>query len=76
MQYHVGMGIDPIGVISYCREQNIVIQAYSPLGNGSSELIDGPVVTLIADAHNKTGAQVSLKWLIQSGVPLSTRVSL
>jgi len=74
--FHVGMGVDPIGIVSYCKEKGIVTQAYSPLGDGSTKLIDGPVVTPIGDAHNKTGAQVSLKWLIQSGVPLSTKVSV
>lgn len=75
VKYHIGMGVDPIGLVTYCKEKGIVVQAYSPLGDGSSELIDGPLVTPIAKEHNKTGAQVSLKWLVQSGIPLSTKVS-
>ena len=74
VKYHIGMGVDPIGLVTYCKEKGIVVQAYSPLGDGSSELIDGPLVTPIAQEHNKTGAQVSLKWLVQSGIPLSTKV--
>ena len=31
------------------------------------------MVSKIGDAHNKTGAQVSLHWLIRHGVPLSTK---
>lgn len=51
----------------------VVTQAYSPLGDGTSELITGPLVTRIGSAHNRSGAQVSLRWAVQSGVPLSTK---
>lgn len=73
VKFHVGMGLDPIGLVTYLKSKNIVLQAYSPLGDGSSELIDGPLVTGIGKAHNKTGAQVSLKWLAQKPVPLVTK---
>lgn len=59
VMYHVGMGTDAIGLRTYCKEKGIILQAYSPLGDKSKDLIDGPVVTPIGDAHNKTGAQVS-----------------
>ena len=35
--------------------------------------ISGELVTSIGKAHGKTGAQVSLRWLAQRGVPLSTK---
>jgi diketogulonate reductase-like aldo/keto reductase len=73
VNYHVGMGPDPIGLVTYLKSKNIVLQGYSPLGDGSSELIDGPLVSGIGKAHNKTGAQVSLKWLVQKPVPLVTK---
>ena len=28
------------------------------------------MVSKIGEAHNKTGAQVSLKWLVQQGIPV------
>ena len=73
--YHIGMGSDPGGIKSYCKAHgDIVLQAYSPLGDGTSELINGPLVSGIGDAHNKTGAQVSLAWVAKAnGVPLSTK---
>merc|ERR1712139_2527 len=73
VKFHVGMGPDPIGLKSYCDSKGIVTQAYSPLGDGSSELITGPLVTGIGKSHNMTGAQVSLRWLIESGIPVSTK---
>jgi len=73
VEYHVGMGVDPAGLKSYCDSKGIVLQAYSPLGDGTDELITGDLVSGIGAAHNKTGAQVSLRWVLENGVPLSTK---
>lgn len=73
VQYHVGMGTDPEGLLSYCASHGIVSQAYSPLGTGSSELINGPLVTKIGAQHNKTGVQVSLHWIWQHNVTVVTK---
>jgi len=78
IQFHVGMGSDPLGLKSYGDSKGIVTQAYSPLGvdfDGSKELITGDLVTGIGKAHNSTGAQVALRWLIDTGVPLSTKTT-
>ena len=76
--YHVGMGTG--GSIetlrTYCDNLGIVVQAYSPLGGwtgGNRELISGKLVTEIGAAHGKSGAQVSLHWLFQHGLPFSTK---
>lgn len=73
IQYHVGMGTDPEGLKSYLKTHDIAMQAYSPLGDGSKELITGKLVTGIGAHYNKSGAQVALRWVIQSGVSLSTK---
>lgn len=57
-QFHIGMGADPGGLISYCKSKGVVPQAYSPLGDNTKELIDGPLVTEIGSSHNKSGVQV------------------
>jgi len=75
VQFHVGMGKDPAGLKSYCDSKGIVTQAYSPFGDGTSELITGDLVTNIGKAHNMTGAQVALRWLIENGVPLSSKTT-
>ncbi|OMC03134.1 2,5-didehydrogluconate reductase A [Mycobacterium sp. NS-7484] len=46
-------------------QYGITTQAYSPLGVGA--LLDNPAVTAIADAHDKTPAQVLIRWSIQLG---------
>jgi 2,5-diketo-D-gluconate reductase A len=75
VKYHVGMSKDPNGIKSYCDSKGVTLQAYSPLGDGTSELIKGPLVSGIGAAHNKTGAQVSLHWVYKHGVPLSTKAT-
>ena len=72
-RYHIGMGADPGGILSYTKKLGVVLQGYSPLGDGTGELISGPLVSGIGAAHNKTGAQVALHWVVKHGVPVSTK---
>jgi len=50
----------------YCKKQEIQIEAWAPLGQG--RLLDHPVLKEIADAHNKTIAQVILRWDLQNEI--------
>merc|ERR1719265_500110 len=74
-RHHVGMGIDPISVKSASEKYGIHLQAYSPLGNGESDLITGDLVTSIGAKYSKTGAQVSLRWIQENGVSLTTKTT-
>ncbi|MEW1956898.1 aldo/keto reductase [Kineococcus sp. NPDC059986] len=61
-------------LVAACRDRGIVVEAYSPLGQGA-DLAD-PVVVGLADAHGVTPAQVVLAWHLQSGhvvIPKSSR---
>lgn len=73
VQLHVGMGTDPEGLVSFCQKKGIVMEAYSPLGDGSAELVTGELVTAIGQAHGKSGPTVALKWLWQNGITLTTK---
>jgi|EP00945_MAST-04E_sp_MAST-4E-sp1_P001753 2,5-diketo-D-gluconate reductase A len=73
VQYHVGMGPDPGGLKSYCTDLGVHMQAYSPLGNNASALIDGPVLGNIGKSHNKSAVQVALQWIWSNGVPVVTK---
>jgi len=75
IQYHVGMGTDPLGLKFYGDKHGIVTQAYSPLGNGNAELITGELVSNIGKSHGWTGAQTSLRWIIDNGVALATKTT-
>lgn len=61
-------------LVAACRDRGIVVEAYSPLGQGA-DLAD-PVVVGIAELHGVTPAQVVLAWHLQSGhvvIPKSSR---
>jgi diketogulonate reductase-like aldo/keto reductase len=46
----------------YCREQDILLTAYSPLGHGG--VLNDPVLQTIGEKYGKTAAQVAIKWAI------------
>jgi diketogulonate reductase-like aldo/keto reductase len=54
-------------LLEACAANNIVLEAYSPLGTGKH--LNDPAVAQIAEAHGRTPAQVLLRWGIQHGVP-------
>src|SRR6185312_6057176 len=60
-------------LLSYCRENGIVLQAFAALGHSSEpNLLEDPVITAIARRVDKTPAQVLLAWAIQRGTALLT----
>jgi len=71
LQFHIGMTADPEGIMSYLENHTIVPMAYSPMGSGMA--FTDPVATQISEAHGKTPAQVSLKWITDKGYTLTTK---
>jgi methylglyoxal/glyoxal reductase len=53
-------------LVRYCREHGIVAQAWAPIMRGRVLLI--PELVEIAQAHNKSPAQVAIRWILQRGV--------
>lgn len=51
---------------AFCQEQGIQLEAWSPLMQG--QLLDNEVLQSIAEKHNKSVAQVILRWDLQNGV--------
>ncbi|WP_370901115.1 aldo/keto reductase [Chryseobacterium gossypii] len=51
----------------YNRENNIVTEPWSPLGNGNAGLLNNEDLQTIAGKYNKTVAQVILRWHLQEG---------
>jgi len=78
VQYHVGMGAAPNAATddkAFFESKGILYQSFSPLCGPCNppdnlELINGSLVTSIGAAHNKTGSQVALRWLVQQGIPV------
>lgn len=51
----------------YDRENNIITQPWSPLGNGNADLLHNAELKAIAEKYHKTTAQVILRWHLQEG---------
>ena len=64
-------------VVSYCLENGIIPEAYSPLGRGklTMELMSNQLLQTIAHNHNKSVAQIILRWLHQHGVIVIPRTN-
>ncbi|MES2215776.1 MAG: aldo/keto reductase, partial [Patescibacteria group bacterium] len=52
-------------LLNYCKEHNILLEAYSPLVKARK--LENECITSIAQKYNKTHAQVLLRWSIQHG---------
>ena len=60
-------------LLEYCRENDIVLQAFAALGHAMEpKLLEDPVITAIAERVGKTPAQVVLAWAVQRGTALLT----
>lgn len=53
-------------VREYHAQQGIATEAWSPLGSGKG-LLEVPAIVAIAQKHNRTPAQIVLRWHIQLG---------
>lgn len=61
-------------VVEYCRNKDILLEGYSPLGTG--KIFEVPELQEIAKNYNKTVAQVVLRWSLQHGfLPLPKSVT-
>jgi 2,5-diketo-D-gluconate reductase A len=53
------------GVRAYGDARGIATQAWSPIAQGA--VLDDPVITAVADKHDRSPAQVVLRWHIEHG---------
>jgi len=67
MPYSIGHGKDT--VVDDDAKLGVIVQAYSPLRINPSDAD----LTSIAAAHNKTFAQVALRWIVQRNVTINTQ---
>ncbi len=51
----------------FLDKENIIIQAWYPLGHGDKALIGEDVFTELAEKYGKSNAQIILRWHIQAG---------
>lgn len=61
-------------VVTYSQEHDVLLEAYSPLGTG--KIFDVPEMKTLAEKHQKSIAQVALRWSLQHGfLPLPKSVT-
>ena len=53
--------------MDYCRRNDIIVEAYSPLIRAQKGMFDHPTITAIANKHGKGNAQVLIRWTLQKG---------
>jgi 2,5-diketo-D-gluconate reductase A len=57
-----------VGARAYHQAHGIITQAWSPLGGPGASALRNPTIIEIAQAHDRTPAQVALRWCIEIGV--------
>ncbi|MCA9058526.1 MAG: aldo/keto reductase, partial [Planctomycetaceae bacterium] len=72
-------------LLRYCQQEQIAYTAFSPLGaqsyfslgmaEPSEAVLQNPVVTTIAQTHQRTPAQVVLRWGVQRGTAVIPKTS-
>ncbi|HHT34032.1 MAG: aldo/keto reductase [Proteiniphilum sp.] len=56
------------GLQDYCREKDIVVESWSPLGSSKIPLLADPLLLEIGQRHSRSTAQVILRWNLQKGL--------
>jgi 2,5-diketo-D-gluconate reductase A len=64
-QIELHPGLQQLAATEYCEENEIVVEAWSPLARG--EILQDPNIAAIAGRLGKTPAQVILRWHIEEG---------
>ena len=64
VEYHPKLA--QVELLSFCKENNVQMQAWSPLMQG--HLLENEVIKAIGEKHGKSVAQVILRWDLQNGV--------
>lgn len=72
-QVELHPGMPQLELIQYCLENNIQVEASSPLGNG--QILSNDILSAFADKYNKSTAQICLRWEIQKGIVVIPKTS-
>jgi diketogulonate reductase-like aldo/keto reductase len=53
-------------LLAYCRENGIIVEAYSPLAHAKAN--DDHLIQQIAEKHGRSYAQIMLRWCVEQGL--------
>ena len=72
IEFHPGFTQD--GVVKYCKEKGIAVEAWSPIGSG--RLLENELLAKIAAKYGKSVAQICIRFCLQNDVlPLPKSVT-
>lgn len=71
IEYHPGM--NRMDLYNYCVDENICVEASSPLGNGA--ILNNVILNQIAQNKGKSVAQICLRWELQKGIIVIPKTS-
>ena len=54
-------------LIKFCKNQNVMVTAYSPLGSTGAIVTEDAVMNRLSDKYKKSPAQIALRWGLQRG---------
>ena len=64
IELHPKLSQEPLR--AFCEKHQIIVEAWSPLGNG--KILTDSTIAEIAKAHEKSPAQIILRWDLQHGI--------
>lgn len=64
IEFHPGLTREE--TIKFCKENNIIVEAWAPLGKG--KMLQNEDLVRISEKYNKSVAQICIKWCLQNGV--------
>ncbi len=74
-QIELHPGYTQAEAVEYCKKNNILVEAWSPLGSG--RVLSDKRLLAIGEKYNRTVAQVCLRWCLQKGtLPLPKSVTV
>ncbi|MGT2887206.1 aldo/keto reductase [Streptococcus didelphis] len=60
------IGNTPFALIDYCKEHNIVVEAYSPIAHGQA--LKNDILKKVASKYNVSSVQLSIQYILQLGM--------
>lgn len=65
-QLEIHPGLTRKETVKFCKEHNIIVEAWAPLGKG--KMLQNADLARIANKYNKSVAQICIKWCLQNGI--------
>lgn len=73
-QLEVHAGYTQEAAVNYCKEHNILVQAWSPLGR--QRVLQEPLIMELASKYNVSPAQLCLRFLLQKDINVLPKASV